>query len=143
MTETSNPYGETEGESVVPEDETLDAMLGFRFLGATADTASGEAPFAHRVSQRFGVAHGGVYAALAELVASEGTNQNVWAGGDAGMGSSNNTTFMRPVSSGTIHARGRAIHRGRTSWVWDVEMTDDDGRLCAVSRVTLAVRPRL
>ena len=37
--------------------------------------------------------------------------------------------------------RARPIHRGRTTWVWDVDFTDDEGRLCAVSRVTLAVRP--
>ena len=36
---------------------------------------------------------------------------------------------------------GTPIHRGRTSWVWDVSFTDDDDRLCAASRVTLAVRP--
>ena len=33
------------------------------------------------------------------------------------------------------------MHRGRTTWVWDVSFTDDEGRLCATSRVTLAVRP--
>jgi 1,4-dihydroxy-2-naphthoyl-CoA hydrolase len=130
------------GESRIPDDETLDATLGFRFLGATEDTAAAEVPYAHRVSQRFGVAHGGLYAALAEMVASEGTIHNVWANGDYAMGSSNTTSFMRPVSSGTIHANARARHRGRTTWVWDIDLTDDDGRLCATSRVTMAVRPR-
>ena len=40
-----------------------------------------------------------------------------------------------------MHAEGTPRHRGRTTWVWDVEFTDDDGRVCALSRVTLAVRP--
>ena len=48
------------------------------------------------------------------------------------MGQSNHTSFLRPVSEGTVHADGRRRHRGRTTWVWDVEFTDDEGRLCAL-----------
>jgi 1,4-dihydroxy-2-naphthoyl-CoA hydrolase len=58
------------------------------------------------------------------------------------MGLSNATNFVRPMEEGTVHARARRLHSGRTTWVWDVEMTDDQGRLCAVSRLTIAVRPR-
>ena len=57
------------------------------------------------------------------------------------MGQSNHTSFLRPVTEGTVHAEGTPIHRGRTTWVWDVDFTDDEGRLCAASRVTMAVRP--
>jgi 1,4-dihydroxy-2-naphthoyl-CoA hydrolase len=57
------------------------------------------------------------------------------------MGQSNHTSFLRPVSEGTIHAEATAKHRGRTSWVWEVEFRDDQGRLCALSRVTTALRP--
>ena len=53
----------------------------------------------------------------------------------------NNTSFLRPITEGTVHCECRALHRGRTSWVWDAEHTDDQGRLCALSRVTVAVRP--
>jgi uncharacterized protein (TIGR00369 family) len=57
------------------------------------------------------------------------------------MGLSNNTSFLRPITAGTIHAEARVLHRGRTTWLLDVEITDDDGRRCALSRVTIAVRP--
>jgi len=57
------------------------------------------------------------------------------------MGQSNSTSFLRPVTAGVVHAQARRRHRGRTTWVWDVDFTDDDGRLCATSRVTMAVRP--
>ncbi len=57
------------------------------------------------------------------------------------VGLSNSTSFMRPVSEGTVHAEARRRHRGRTTWVWDVDFTDDEGRLCASSRVTMAIRP--
>jgi hypothetical protein len=47
---------------------------------------------------------------------------------------------MRPITEGTIHAIARARHRGRTTWVWEVTLTDDAGRECVLSRVTVAVR---
>ena len=62
------------------------------------------------------------------------------AEGRVPLGMSNNTSFLRPVSEGSVHGEATAIHRGRTSWVWDVQMRDDEGRLCATSRVTIAVR---
>ena len=62
--------------------------------------------------------------------------------GNTAMGLANQTSFLRPVTQGAVNAVARARHRGRTTWVWEVELTDDDGRLCALTRVTVAVRPR-
>ena len=61
--------------------------------------------------------------------------------GNLAVGQSNSTTFLRPVTEGTSTRGGTPRHRGRTTWIWDVEFTDDEGRVCALSRVTLAVRP--
>jgi 1,4-dihydroxy-2-naphthoyl-CoA hydrolase len=91
--------------------------------------------------QPTGVVHGGVYASIAEALASYGTTLGVIDEGNVGLGMSNHSSFMRPVSGGTIHAEARPRHRGRTTWIWDVDLSDDDGRACAVSRVTIAVRP--
>ena len=55
-------------------------------------------------------------------------------------GLSNQTSFLRPIFDGTIHAVARRRHRGRTTWVWEVEITDDEDRLCALVRMTIAVR---
>jgi uncharacterized protein (TIGR00369 family) len=57
-------------------------------------------------------------------------------------GLSNLTSFFRPILDGTVHAEARRRHRGRTTWVWEVDITDDDDRLCALVRMTIAVRPR-
>jgi 1,4-dihydroxy-2-naphthoyl-CoA hydrolase len=54
----------------------------------------------------------------------------------------NSTTFLRPISKGHVNALARARQRGRTTWVWDVELTDDEDRPCALVRMTIAVRPR-
>jgi len=98
-------------------------------------------PVRPELLQPFGLVHGGVFAAIAETLASVGTFAGVYEHGMAAMGMSNTTSFLRPLLSGTIHAEARAFHRGRTTWLWDVEMRDDDGRLCATTRMTIAVRP--
>jgi len=101
----------------------------------------GRVPVQEHLTQPIGVVHGGVHAAIAEGLASLGTNYGVAATGEIGLGMSNQCSFLRPIGSGTIHGTARRRHRGKTTWVWDVELADDEGRLCAVSRVTVAVRP--
>ena len=51
------------------------------------------------------------------------------------------TNFLRPITDGAVHALATRLHRGRTTWVWDVRMSDDADRTCAVTRMTIAVRP--
>jgi 1,4-dihydroxy-2-naphthoyl-CoA hydrolase len=124
----------------------LEASPFDRHYGLEVDEAGEELVRAHvpvvkHVTQPLGLVHGGVYASIAEALASLGTNIGVVPRGSVGLGMSNHSTFLRPISQGTIHAVARRRHRGRTTWVWDVELTDDEERLCAVSRVTIAVRP--
>jgi uncharacterized protein (TIGR00369 family) len=116
-------------------------VLGFELLELGAELARARFEVAERHKQPYGLVHGGVYAALAETVTSVATAKAVFADGNIAMGLSNNTSFMRPATAGHVHAEARRRHRGRTTWIWDVDMTDDDGRLCAVSRLTIAVRP--
>ncbi len=92
------------------------------------------------LKQPAGLVHGGVYCAAAESLASMATYLAVQADGLTAMGLSNHTSFVRPILAGTIHAEARRRHRGRTTWLWEVDFSDDDGRLCATSRVTIAVR---
>ena len=86
-----------------------------------------------------GLVHGGVYTSIAESLASSGTGIGVSAQGKVVMGLSNQTSLLRPIAQGVIHARARRKHRGRTTWVWEVEIVDDDGTLCALPPLTVAV----
>ena len=130
------------GGEVVAEADCLDGVLGFEVLELADEHAVGRFAIRDRVRQRFGLVHGGAYAALAEMLATEATVRVVYPQGDAAMGISNDTSFLRGARGEWITARGRARHRGRTTWVWEIDHTDDEGRLCALSRVTIAVRPR-
>jgi uncharacterized protein (TIGR00369 family) len=102
---------------------------------------SGSFEVTDRVRQPFGIVHGGAYASLAETLASVATFFAVRENGEIAVGQNNDTSFLRPVSEGTVRALGTRRHRGRTSWIWDVEFTDDQDRVCAISRITIAVRP--
>jgi uncharacterized protein (TIGR00369 family) len=121
--------------------DAFDATIGF--VVAPDDEigrCTGRLEVSPRVCQPMGIIHGGVYAAMAETLASQGTARGVLSAGKVPLGMSNNTSFLRPVSEGSVRAEATAIHRGRTTWVWDVQMHDDHDRLCATSRVTIAVR---
>jgi uncharacterized protein (TIGR00369 family) len=120
---------------------TLDDVLGFELLESSADGCRARFDVETRVCQPFGLVHGGAYAALAETMVSHATQAVVSQDGHFALGQSNHTSFLRPVREGSVHAEGRARHRGRTSWIWEVDFTDDEGRLCAIARVALAVRP--
>jgi 1,4-dihydroxy-2-naphthoyl-CoA hydrolase len=122
-------------------DNTMAEALGFELLELGEEAARGRFAVEDCVRQPFGIVHGGAYAAMAETLASAATYMAVQANGELAMGQSNHTSFLRPVSKGFVNAQGRARHRGRTSWVWEVDFSDDDGRLCAITRVTMAVRP--
>jgi 1,4-dihydroxy-2-naphthoyl-CoA hydrolase len=123
-------------------DQGFAALLGMRDFAAGDDGAlTATVPVRPELLQPFGLVHGGVYAAIAETLASIGTFVGVHDQGMAAMGLSNSTSFLRPILAGTIHAEARPLHRGRTTWLWDVDIRDDEGRLCATTRMTIAVRP--
>jgi 1,4-dihydroxy-2-naphthoyl-CoA hydrolase len=124
-----------------PAPGTLDDLLGFELLEVAPERCRARFTVEKRVQQPFGLVHGGAYACLAESMVSTATYLAVEGEGNFAVGQSNNTSFLRPATEGTVHAEGTPIHRGGTSWVWDVRFTDDNGRLLAVSRVTIAVRP--
>jgi|ERR1700739_3744048 1,4-dihydroxy-2-naphthoyl-CoA hydrolase len=122
-------------------DVGFDRLYGLEILEITDELVRGRVAVRDELKQPAGLVHGGVYAAVAESLATNGTAASVFADGNTAVGLSNQTSFLRPITAGSIHAVARPRHRGRTTWVWEVELSDDDDRLCVVSRVTVAVRP--
>jgi 1,4-dihydroxy-2-naphthoyl-CoA hydrolase len=122
----------------------FDRLYGLEFVscGVSEEEVSACVRIDERHRQPMGLVHGGLYATVAESIATVATVLSVAGDGNIAVGLSNNTSFLRPITEGSVHASGRRRHAGRTTWVWDVEMSDDEGRLCALTRVTMAVRPR-
>jgi uncharacterized protein (TIGR00369 family) len=124
----------------VPLDRTFDSLYGLEVLESSDELVRAQVAVRDEVKQPMGLVHGGVFASIAESITSMATAMAVFDQGQAAQGLSNQTSFLRPITSGTIHAQATRRHRGRTTWVWEVEITDDDGRLCALVRMTIAVR---
>jgi 1,4-dihydroxy-2-naphthoyl-CoA hydrolase len=121
-------------------EQGLDGLLGLELLAMTDEFASGQVAVRDELKQPAGLVHGGVYASIAESLASVATHMAVLRDGKVAMGLSNQTSFLRPITEGTIHAEATRKHRGRGMWVWEVEISDDQGRLCVLTRMTVAVR---
>jgi len=126
---------------VVPLDRVWSATVDLDVGVDENGHPTGVMPVTEAVCQPMGLLHGGMYAAIAEELASIATGLAVIAQGKWCVGQSNITHFLHAARLGdTLHSNGHPIHTGRSSWVWDVESRNDDGRLCARSTVTMAVR---
>ncbi len=107
-----------------------------------AEQARARVEVTDAIRQPHGIVHGGVYSVVAESICSHATDSAVAGDGLVAFGQANQATFVRPISAGHVNATATVRHRGRTTWVWDCELSDDEGRLCALVRMTIAVRPK-
>jgi 1,4-dihydroxy-2-naphthoyl-CoA hydrolase len=120
---------------------TLDKTIGIEFGDMAGDVVTGKFPVSDAVRQPYGIVHGGAYLTLAESITSAATWLGVKDDGMLAMGQEISASLVRPISEGHVHGTATVRRRGRTAWVWEVEITDDDDRLCALIRTTIAVRP--
>ena len=119
-------------------DTPFDRHFGLEIVRTGEDEVRASVPVRDEIRQPVGLVHGGFYAALAESMTVAATRAAL-PGDKIVHAQSAQTSFLRPIVDGTVHASARARHRGRTTWVWEVEITDDAGRLCSLVRTTLAV----
>lgn len=117
--------------------ETLVGLLGIEFQSVSPERVVATMPVDARTHQPFGILHGGASVALAETVASVGAALNAGPGRTA-VGMEINANHIRPKRSGTVTAVATPSHVGRSSSVWEIRITDEDGKLICLSRCTLA-----
>jgi len=118
----------------------FDGLYGLEVLTISDEEVTAQVAVRDEIKQPAGLVHGGVFASIAESITSMATWLAVREDGLSAQGLSNQTSFLRPILDGTIHAVARRRHHGRTTWVWEVEISDDQERLCALVRMTIAVR---
>jgi 1,4-dihydroxy-2-naphthoyl-CoA hydrolase len=106
------------------------ALIDVEILDQTEDEVRAKVPVTDALRQPLGLVHGGVYATIADAITTRG-----------GRAISNQTSFLRPITEGTIHVTARRRHRGRTTAVWELDVSDDAGRLCALVRMTIYPGP--
>lgn len=119
--------------------ESLDTTLGIQYEELAADRVVATMPVVPRVHQPLGYLHGGASVVLAESAASMGANVTAFAHGKAAFGLEINANHVRPMTEGLLRAVATPLHRGRTTHVWEVRISDEAGHLVCAARCTLAL----
>ncbi len=119
----------------------FDALLGAEWLDDDPEHARVRVRMRDELRQPVGLLHGGVMSSLVESVCSRATALVVLEDGKMAMGQSISVSFIRPVTEGSADVHAKVRHRGRTGWVWDAEVLNEAGKLCALAQMTIAVRP--
>ena len=117
-----------------PRDGFLE-LLGVEVIDLTPERCEVRLEINDTHHQPYGIVHGGLYCTLAESAARVGAVMAI--GGKPAVGMSNHTDFLRSMREGTITAVATPIHVGRSSQLWEVDMTDQEGRKVAQSKVRL------
>ena len=125
---------------VIPFETTFEAFLGVEWVDLAAESAHVRFQVRENLKQPLGLLHGGIYAAVAETVASVATVNRVWKDGFTGSGLSNYTSFLRPITGGTVDVFATLRGHDEREWTWGHEFRDEAERLCALVEVTIAVR---
>lgn len=117
----------------------MTSHLGIEFVEIGADFLVAKMPVIDTVKQPFGVLNGGASVALAETVGSMAGNCCVDLSVKHCVGIEINANHIRPVSEGYVFAKATALHIGNKTHVWDIKITNEEGKLVCVSRLTLVV----
>ena len=140
-------------KSIWKDRPTLDALqamcrdsaidrFGIEFTTVGDDGLGARMPVDRRTVQPMGVLHGGASVLLAETLASAAALHCVDQATSHVVGLEINANHLRPVRKGWVHGMARPIHLGRSTQLWDIRVTDDEGRLVSISRFTVAVVAR-
>ena len=114
--------------------------IGITFTEFGDDYLKAEMPVDHRTVQPFRVMHGGASATLAETMGSVGAQMTVDSSQKRCVGLSLNVSHIRAAPEGSrVFGVARPFHMGRTTQVWDIQITDEREKLVTVARLTLAV----
>ena len=131
------PDADDSRTSALTEYDGFDRLIGLQVVELGADRVEARLEVRPDHHQPYGIVHGGLLATMVETVASVGAA--VWYG-DRGtiVGVANSTDFFRATREGTLTAVGTPVHQGRTSQLWLVEITDDQGRRVARGQLRVA-----
>ena len=122
-------------------ESNFDTYIGTEWISFDPDDARARIEMRDELRQPYGLMHGGVYSTLVESLCSYATALAVHDEANICLGQAIEVSILRPVSAGFAECRANARHRGRTTWVWEAEVLDDEERLCALAKMTMAIRP--
>ncbi len=117
----------------------IGSALGMQFTEIGDDFLIATMPVDHRTRQPFGILHGGANVVLAETLASVGAGRVIDRARFRSVGLEINANHLAPARDGFVTGTGRPLHLGKTTQVWDIRITNAQGRLSCISRCTMAI----
>ena len=120
---------------------TLVELLDIRFEAFDDDSLTASMVVDPRTHQPYGLLHGGASVVLAETLGSTASYLCIDSSRFYCVGLEVNANHLRGLRSGRVHAVARPVHLGRTTHVWDIRLSGDDGKSSCISRLTMAIVP--
>ena len=118
---------------------TLMGLLEIENVELSKDKVVMTMPVGPKTHQPFGLLHGGASVVLAESAASVGTFLNIDPEKEAAVGLEINANHIRSKKDGIVTATATPLHKGKKTMVWDIKITDEQGKLICVSRCTCSI----
>lgn len=118
---------------------TMAAHLGIKFTGISGDVLSATMPVNNKTIQPAGLLHGGASVALAETIGSVGAYLTIDPQKYSCVGLEINANHIRAKKNGVVTGKGTPLHRGKTTQIWEIKITDESERLVCISRLTMAI----
>ncbi len=118
---------------------SLSDLLEIEYVEAGDDFLIAKMPVEKKHMQPMGSMHGGASCVLAETLGSMAANLCVDQKLKKCVGLEINVNHLRPVTKGILKATAKPFHIGRTTQVWEIKIENEENKLIAISRHTVAV----
>lgn len=121
---------------------TAVSHMGIEYTEIGDDYVTGRIPVDERTVQPFGILHGGSSVVLAETLGSMAANCCLKDSATVAVGLEINANHIRPVTKGWVYGTAKPLHIGSSTQVWEIRMTNEEGKTTCISRLTMAVTRR-
>ncbi len=121
---------------------TLMETLGIEYVDVGENYLVAKMPVGPKVHQPDGVLHGGAMVALAESVGSMASFIFLDAEKYIIRGIEISANHIKSIKEGFVFAKGTVLHKGRTTQLWDIKITDGDNNLISVCKLTTIAIPK-
>ncbi len=115
---------------------TLMETLAIEFIDLGDDFITAKMPVNTKVHQPYGLLHGGATAALAETVGSCASAFLLKDSNKIVKGIELSINHLKSKKDGTVFATAKAIHKGKTTHLWEVKIVDEDDILISLCKIT-------
>jgi len=121
---------------------TLMETLDIEYTDVGENFLIAKMPVTSKVHQPDGLLHGGATVALAESVGSAASY--VFLDGQKFIvrGIEISANHIKSISDGFVFARATILHKGRTTQLWEIRITDGEENLISLCKLTTIALPR-